>query len=69
MQKRATPGSLALFGLGALVLSPVVAFAVGWAGMNPPMWALLVLPTVGALLVIGAGVAKVIQIGVRTAKD
>lgn len=65
-----TPGRLALVGVVVLALSAVVPFVAGYAGTpEPPEWVWYGLPLAGVLLLIGAAVAKVVQIGVRSAKD
>jgi hypothetical protein len=68
--KPLTPGRLALIGVAALVLSFAFPFAAGTTGMSePPTWVWYVLPTTAALFLVGAAVAKVVQIGVRSAKN
>jgi hypothetical protein len=70
MSKPLTPGRLGLIGAAVLVLSLVVPFVAGYAGMpEPPEWVWLGMPIAGALMLVGAGVAKAVQIGVRSAKD
>lgn len=70
MRRPLTPGRLALIGVAVLVLSPVVAFMAGMSGWPmPPDWVWGVPPVVGLLFLGAAVVAKVVQIGVRSAKD
>lgn len=56
------PGSLAMFGIGAFILG-LITLAGGYE-------IIALLSFIAApLLLIGAGIAKVVQIGVRSAKD
>lgn len=67
MRSPMTPGRLALIGAALLLLLVVGAFTRDIP--QPPVWAVVTWLVVGALLLLAAGIAKVVQIGVRSAKD
>jgi hypothetical protein len=67
MRKPVTPGRLAL--IGAVMLLVLVAGVFTTEIPQPPVWAILVWLAVGLLLLIAGAVAKVVQIGVRSAQD
>jgi hypothetical protein len=67
MRSPMTPGRLALIGTGMLLLLVVGAFTTSIP--QPPVWAIITWLVIGALLLLAAAVAKVVQIGVRSAKD
>lgn len=72
-----TPGRLALWGIEAIaagigVAAIYVIVAVAFSNSARPSWLVLiawVFWAVGALLLVAAGVAKVIAIGVRSGRD
>lgn len=69
MKTPMSPGRLALAGIAVAVLGFVIALIFDSA-TNTGVWVVsLIAYGLGALLILGAGLAKVIQIGVRSADD
>lgn len=67
MSTSLTPGRLALIGAVVLVLCP--GAAILGLSPRPPYWLYMGATIVGMALLVAGALAKVIQIGVRSAKD